>query len=240
MPPIDPLPARARGLWEELAAAPVSFARAGGVSVAVAPDSRMCPAGWVGVVTIGDAAIVTAPGEEAAAVRDAFAGLPVAALTDPDVVGEVLPVARTLGPAALAYVSGQDFRPVPSTAPQARQLPCGHAELRALEAACDADEADESGLAGITSPAFVVRRGGVVVAAAGYRRWPAGTAHVCVLTAPEWRGRGFARVTGSAAVSHALAEGLLPQWRARTPVSRRTALALGFRELGAQLSVLLG
>ena len=48
--------------------------------------------------------------------------------------------------------------------------------------------------------------------------------------------RGLARVTGSATTTHALAAGLLPQWRARVPASRRVAIALGFRELGVQLS----
>ncbi|MGW3829145.1 GNAT family N-acetyltransferase [Streptomyces sp. NPDC005071] len=76
-----------------------------------------------------------------------------------------------------------------------------------------------------------------VVAAAGYRAWPRRTAHISVLTAPGWRGRGLARVTGSATTTHALAAGLLPQWRARVPESRRVAIALGFRELGAQLSI---
>lgn len=66
---------------------------------------------------------------------------------------------------------------------------------------------------------------------------PAGTAHLSVLTAPAARGRGLARVTGSAAVAHALAAGLLPQWRARSLASRRVAAALGFTELGAQLSI---
>jgi len=51
------------------------------------------------------------------------------------------------------------------------------------------------------------------------------------------RGRGLARATGSATVAHALAAGLLPQWRARRPASRRVAAALGFAEMGAQLSI---
>lgn len=76
-----------------------------------------------------------------------------------------------------------------------------------------------------------------VVAAAGYRVRPRRTAHIGVLTAPQARGRGLARVTGSAAVAHALAVGLLPQWRARPPASRRVAVMLGFEELGSQLSI---
>ncbi|WP_314253915.1 GNAT family N-acetyltransferase [Streptomyces kutzneri] len=58
-----------------------------------------------------------------------------------------------------------------------------------------------------------------------------------MLTAPDARGRGLGRVTGPAAVQHALAAGRLPQWRARTTASRRVAQALGFGEPGAQLSI---
>ncbi|NEB68512.1 GNAT family N-acetyltransferase, partial [Streptomyces fulvissimus] len=51
--------------------------------------------------------------------------------------------------------------------------------------------------------------------------------------------RGLARQVASEATAHALAAGLLPQWRARPAASRRVAAALGYRELGAQLSVRL-
>jgi RimJ/RimL family protein N-acetyltransferase len=60
-----------------------------------------------------------------------------------------------------------------------------------------------------------------------------------VLTDTAARGRGLAQRVASAAVDRALADGLLPQWRARPPASRRVAQALGFRELGTQLSVYL-
>ena len=77
------------------------------------------------------------------------------------------------------------------------------------------------------------------MAAAGYRDWPCDTAHVSVLTAAAARGRGLARVTGSAAVSHAIENHRLPQWRARVEASQRVARALGFRELGSQVSIRL-
>ncbi|WP_329576056.1 GNAT family N-acetyltransferase [Kitasatospora sp. NBC_01250] len=235
---MDPLVVRARGLWEELASVPVSFGSAGGVSVGVSPTSRICPAGWVGVVSVGGSAIVTAPGEGAAAlVREALAMLPVAAVTQAEAVRGVLPVARVLGPAALAYVSEDRFRPAPSGSLTVEQLPGEHRELRGLEERAGEEDSREAGLWEITSPAFVVRDAGEVVAAAGYRSWPSRTAHISVLTAPAWRGRGLARVTGSAAAAHALAAGLLPQWRARVPASRRVAVALGFEEVGAQLSI---
>ncbi|MGW3209601.1 GNAT family N-acetyltransferase [Streptomyces sp. NPDC001135] len=236
--PMDPLLARARALWEGLAAAPVSFTPGPGVSVVASPGSGLCPAGWVGVVSLGGAAVVTAPtARSAALVRDGLAALPVEAVTDADAVREVLPVAGVLGPAALSYASPDTFRPVPPGAPAVCGLPGDHPGLRGLQEAAGEDEAEEAALGDITSPAFVVRAGDGVVAAAGYRSWPGRTAHVSVLTAPSWRGRGLARATASAAVAHALTAGLLPQWRARLPASRRVAAALGFRELGAQLSI---
>ncbi|MFG3055498.1 GNAT family N-acetyltransferase [Kitasatospora sp. NPDC048239] len=189
------------------------------------------------MVVLVSSAIVTTPSEDAAeTVRDALANLPVGALAGAHSVRGVLPVARVLGPAALAYVSDDGFRSAAGGL-TVEQLPGGHPELRELENLAGAGDSGEAGLSEITSPAFVIREEGEVVAAAGYRSWPSRTAHVSVLTAPAWRGQGLARATGSGAVAHALAAGLLPQWRARVPASRRVALALGFRELGAQLSV---
>lgn len=51
---IDPLPAGARRVWEDLAGVPLPFPRQGGVEMAVSPESGLCPAGWVGVVALGD------------------------------------------------------------------------------------------------------------------------------------------------------------------------------------------
>jgi GNAT superfamily N-acetyltransferase len=168
-------------------------------------------------------------------VRGALGGLPVAAATDPDQLRVAVPVAEVLGPADLAYLDGRDFRP--DEAGPVETFPGDHADLAALLASVTADDAAECGLAEITSPAFVVRSGTKVVAAAGYRHWSGQVAHICVLTAPDWRGRGLARVVATAAVADGLANRLLPQWRTRVEPSRRVARALGFRQLGAQLSI---
>jgi GNAT superfamily N-acetyltransferase len=116
-------------------------------------------------------------------------------------------------------------------------LNTNHPDLREFLAAGDPAEVEESGMAGITSPAFAVRERGQLAAVAGYRDWPGRTAHFCVFTSASARGRGLARIVASAAVRHALREGMLPQWRARLESSKRVAGALGFRELGAQLSI---
>ncbi|MEU2238540.1 GNAT family N-acetyltransferase [Streptomyces sp. NPDC018338] len=240
--PAAPLLAAARRLWEDVAGVPASFPPAGEVSVVVSPESGMCPTGWVGIVGLGGSALVTAPDERTAAtVRVALRRLPVAAVADAAAVRDVLPVTRVLGPATLAYVSPEGFRrsaaSPPGATPAAERLEGRHPAVRALERTAGPDDAGEAALDEITSPAFVVRDHGEAVAAGGYREWPLRTAHLSVLTAPAARGRGLARTVASAAVAHALAAGLLPQWRARPPASRRVAAALGFEELGVQLSV---
>ena len=250
--------ARARELWVGLAGVPIGF-RPGGVTVAVAPASLLCPPGWTGIVVIGDAAIATvAEKSQVAVVREALQGL---ALTDLDPVRAQLPTTAVLGPATLAYLAADEFSPAPAHG-EAGRLPAGHPDLAALAASMPSEEAGEAGIDGIQSDAFVIRaeghpdtrghrdasrtdsaagaRGaGRVVAAAGYRRWRGVAAHLSVLTAPDFRGLGFGRAAASAATAEALAEGLLPQWRARVEPSRRIARSLGYRELGSQLSLQL-
>ena len=223
------------------------FSRA--LVVTASPGSLLCPPGWAGIVVIGARALATAPDAELAArMERALAGVPAAALTDEGVLRARLPVLEVLGPAALAYLSPGDFHSRASIRPADHdpgEMP-GYdvAELGARDAAFGRflDEADpsdrhESGLAEITSPAFAIRQGGQVVSAAGYRAWPNRFAHLCVLTAADARGRGLARLAGSAAAAHALAAGFLPQWRARLEASRAVARSLGFTDLGAQVSL---
>jgi len=228
-----PIEDHARSLWTDLSGVPVRFVP-GAVHVAAGATSLLCPPGWAGIVRLGDAVIATAPDEgSAAVVRRALHGLAPGETTDPGRVRARLALADVLGPATLAYAGGPDLRAAPG--PPVERRPDAHD----LIAAAPADEAGESGLDEITSDAFVVRDGRRILAAAGYERWPLGTAHIGVLTAPDARGRGLARVVAAAAVRDAFAHGLVAQWRARPAASRRVALALGFRELGAQLSVRL-
>ncbi len=234
--PAAELTARAKELWEYLAGT-AGFAPA--ISVAVAPRSYLCPPGWAGIVVMGDAALATAPDHEAARlIEQALSGLPAASLTGTKVLRRRLPLEEILGPAALAYLDPADFRPQPDDAITA-QLDLDHPDLRQFLLAADADDLEESGIQEITTPAFTVREHGQVVAAAGYRDWPCGVAHLSVLTASTARGRGLARAAASAAVAHAIGKGRLPQWRARPEASRRVACTLGFRELGSQVSIRL-
>ena len=236
---------RVREVWAGLAGVPVSF----GDPVAVSPESLLCPPGWAGVVVIGDAALVTAPSARTAELmRGGLAGLPVADWTSPEALRSRLPIEDVLGPATLAYCS-RLAPPADLTSPSADLAPPSadlappsaveRGAIADLVASVSENDAGEAGLDEITSAAFVIRSEGRVVAAAGYRRWPGDVAHLSVLTAPSHRGRGLAKKVAADATADALEAGLLPQWRARPELSRRVARALGFTELGAQLSVRL-
>ncbi|WP_030464590.1 GNAT family N-acetyltransferase [Kitasatospora sp. NRRL B-11411] len=233
----DPLLRRASGLWQGLAANPAAaFPSPGTATVLVSPGSGLCPRGWVGLLTLGGATLATAPDvRRAALLRDTLRSHPEAA-QDADLLHAVLPATRFLGPAVLAYLAPDALVP-DATGPTVRQLPPDHPALRALAARATEEERDEASLDEITSPAFAVLRGERVLAACGYRNWPYETAQFSALTAPDARNRGLARAVAAAAAAHALAVGLLPQWRARVPASRRVATRVGFRELGTQLSV---
>jgi RimJ/RimL family protein N-acetyltransferase len=195
--------------------------------------SRLCPPGWAGIVTLDGAVLATAP-------TAAQVALLKAALQD----SGPLPIEEALGPAELAYLARGDFQSYGDERPQDPERPApgvewaGPDELAELIRAVDPTEAEESGLDGLPRAA-VVRAGGRIVAAAGYARWPAGTAHLCVLTATGERGKGHATRVAAVATAHALAAGLLPQWRARVGASQRVADKLGYRVLGEQRSLRL-
>jgi GNAT superfamily N-acetyltransferase len=230
---------RARALWIELAKVPVEFPAAGQLTAVESADSWLCPAGWVGIVVLDGAAIATAPDAATAALLR-----PLTPDTSLDRLRSALPIVDALGPASLAYLDEPDFQPTePHRRTEANRSSGAVRVVRAepvdLAPLLAAEDAGESGLDEITSDPYVVRAGGRVVAAAGYRLWPTGVAHVGVATDPAYRGRGLAGVVASAATADALRNGLLPQWRARIEPSRRVAARLGYRELGSQVSVRL-
>lgn len=231
----QPLVDQAQALWLSLVGPGAGFCREHQVDVLPTEDSPLCPPGWVGIVRMADRLLVTAPAEQALRVQDRLNSLDLDDCTDPESLpGKGFDVIETLGPASLAYVEPIEFKAV-HTADVVRR-PASDPAIGRLLAAVPSAEAGESGIADLDSTAFLVRGGGGFVSAAGYRHWPAGAAHVCLLTATKQRGEGLAHATASAAVAAALAEGLLPQWRARSDESRRIAAALGFRELGSQFS----
>ena len=123
-------------------------------------------------------------------------------------------VAEVRGPARLAYVDETTFRP-PARGPRIDHVDGDGTEARRFLASVPVADAEEAGIASCTSPWFCIADGDDLVAAAGYRVWSGELAHLSVLVAPEARGRGRGRAVAGAATEHALANGLLGQWRAR-------------------------
>ncbi|WP_319018470.1 GNAT family N-acetyltransferase [Microbispora sitophila] len=194
-------------------------------------------------MTLDGAVLVTVPDADLAdPLRDAVLAGRMDLSELPALLPTRLParlrVREVLGPATLAYLDAPDFAPA-QTGARVERLQAGHPDVGGLVTSVAGQDAEESGVEEITSAVCVVRDGRDVVAAAGYRPWLNTAAQLSVLTAARCRGRGLARVVASAAVADALADGLLPQWRARAEPSRRVARALGFRETGAQVSVLV-
>ncbi|GAB3701021.1 hypothetical protein [Nocardiopsis oceani] len=100
---------RALALWEHLADTRVRAP----LTVAVSPNSRMCPPGWCGIVHLDGTTLATAPTEELAdALHRSLASVEPAAHTEPEALTPLLPIGDSLGPATLAYLSPPDFRSV--------------------------------------------------------------------------------------------------------------------------------
>ena len=249
LPVLTPHVDAVRLTWEHLAGSSSQFCDACSPRVVVAPDSRLCPPGWCGSVTICGATIATAPDTaQADVLRRGLEDLLAVGSTgltpqSSSTLVHRLPVTDVLGPTDLAYLltalpAGRSDS-TPAAASSARPLDVADPLIQELLAACSPEDAAEAAIDTLTSPAFVVVRGGAALAVAGYERWPGSIAHLCVITHPAARGAGLARVVAAAATDHAVRAGLLPQWRARPTASRRLARALGYQSLGHQLSVRL-
>ena len=142
------------------------------------------------------------------------------------------------GPAYLAYWPTSFSRP--SLRGQAELLAGdGLTSLGGLRDVAPA-EWEEAGIRP-DSRVFGVRMEGQIVAVAGYERWSGEIAQFQVFCHPGYRRRGLAAESLKAAIRHALADNLLPQYRARDGSAASLALAkrVGFVEYGWMATVLV-
>lgn len=144
--------------------------------------------------------------------------------------------ALVLGPAYLGYT--REIRGDDSTA---RALSFDDAPaVESLRQACG-EEAWDHGGSSLDVPCSGVFVSGQLTALAGYETWGGTIAHLCIVTRPDFRGRGFGRAAVAHLARRALAAGLLPQYRtldANTP-SIRIAEALGFQRYATSMAVRL-
>ena len=167
---------------------------------------------------------------------EALAELSPSDATSPDRVIERLPgVVETLGPSTLSY-RGDRF-PAAASAVLVDVVPLSTiGDL--LGAVATQKNSKRPGSHTSTSLVSVIRSElGEPIAACGYRQWPAQIAHLSVLTRADHRGKRLAAAVAIDAIWRALGEGLLPQWRARLAASQGVARAIGFEEMGGQLSL---
>ncbi|MFO0931113.1 MAG: N-acetyltransferase [Planctomycetota bacterium] len=200
------------------------------------------PNAWI--LCVGPAPLVSLPSHVHAAIGAHARRWTLSTVSSPDALAErFLPfeVERVVGPAFIGYGTSStlDLRTSETAcAVSAADLPA----VTRLRTACG-DEAWAHGGSEVgVVPTFGVRsEHGEIRALAGYRVWGGEIAHLSIVTAPDARGHGFATAAIACAARHAIAAGLLPQYRTLTSNAPSMAIArrLGFLPYGSSVSVRL-
>ena len=154
---------------------------------------------------------------------------------------EPLEIERIVGPAFIGYGTAQTLDL--SSAPSARELTRADTNAVArLRAACSPVAWGHGGSDLQAVPCFgCFDDRGALCALAGYKTWGGAIAHIAIVTAPSHQGRGHATAAVACAAQHALAAGLLAQYRtlASNGPSMGVAKKLGFQHYGSSVFVRL-
>ncbi len=225
---LTPARGRVEGYWSSFLGVPPSAFREPGVRVVA--HARL--AGWRGVwfFVRGESAVVSAPPERVAPLREALARDGAGALLERPRVAARLGVGdgALVGPSYQGWLDPARFRA--EATPCARRLGAAdRAALAALRSACGEEDWAHFGLDEAAPALFGVFVGPGLAAVAGLRERGRGACDPCVLAHPARRGRGLAGRALSAAVAHALALDALVLYQ--TLLSNAAALALA-RRLG--------
>jgi hypothetical protein len=218
------LRARVEGVWAMRLGCDTSLFRTPGIHPIAHPQPAVLYA-----VLAGDAAIVAAPTELHAALRD----LPhPAAAVEAQALGRLVPgEARWVGPAFVGYTS---TRPPP---PAALVTRVALADLEPLRRTVSTTEWEHAGLE-TASPIFAAFADGAVASAAGARLLPGDVAHIGVATSSGHRGCRLGRAVVTAALAHALDQEQLAQYQTLLANQGAMAIArgLGFDAFATTLS----
>jgi GNAT superfamily N-acetyltransferase len=147
-------------------------------------------------------------------------------------------VGKVIGPAFIGYGSPATLRL--DDAARAVGIARDEASIAALRDACGAAWDHGGSKINDEVPLFGIFDGARQLAAlASYEVWNQRIAHISIITHPLHRGRGLGRAAVALAAQHALAAGLIPQYRtlqANMP-SIGVAKRLGFVEYGFSVYV---
>ncbi len=193
--------------------------------------------GWVACVRIGERLVVSVPPHvDAALFQDAVTDLS-GNDDEPAALVKLFDAVEVLGPARLRFRDQ-----VPAHVRHAEVLWSDEERYRdEFRSVCSESDLGESGLPepGQAAAVFVVH--GRAVASSWWDPWHESLAHVAVLVAPDWRGRGLAADVAAVAAEDAIGHGRVAQWRVRPAITASVATArrLGFVDLGFQLTLRL-
>jgi GNAT superfamily N-acetyltransferase len=147
---------------------------------------------------------------------------------------------RLIGPAFQGCLDPREFRPASSEKVRFVEAE-DRAAVNQFRAASGPDEWKSGGLDEVTAHMAAHFDGSKITAMAGYRRWRDDTGDPCVLTHPEFRGRGDGTAVVSAVVGRAMEEGKLLLYQTLESNRRAVgiALRLGYRQYASHVAVRL-
>lgn len=191
----------------------------------------------------GERLVVSAPDGWLERIRGALAKAahPPALPSDAE-LGELFGASleRRIGPAFQGALDVSDFRPVSSA--HVRTLTDVDAEAVAVfREACGAEGWSDAAF----DKAVMFRAGyfdgGRLVAMAGFRPWSASAGDPCVLTLPDYRGRGCAKAVVSRVLASALAQDQTPLYQTleANVTAVGVALAVGYTRYANHIAVRL-
>ncbi|MDR3401842.1 MAG: GNAT family N-acetyltransferase [Chthoniobacter sp.] len=191
------------------------------------------------------AAIVSVPSHQAGLLHPLLTE--VAHDRSPAALGSALQSVATsiIGPAYLGYSLSVTAPVHPTRVLTLQDFPA----WQKLQRSCDPTEwehggsvlAPDQGDSSTVNPCSGVFIDGLLAAVAGYETWGGTIAHISVVTHPGFRRRGLARSAVAHLCGHAMAAGLLPQYRTleSNMASLRVAESLGFSPYARSLAVRL-
>lgn len=208
-----------------------------------AHTARLAAAPGIWMLVAGGAPIISLPADVFASLGERALSWTAVTISDETSLLRELTglapgrVGKVIGPAFISYGSRDslDLR----DAARAIAVRSEAASLAALQAACG-DEWNDGGSKAQGEPLFgCFDEAGQLAALASYQVWDSAIAHIYIITHPSRRGRGFARAAVARAAEHALAAGLLPQYRTLRANAPAIAVAkrLGFTEYGFSVYV---